>query len=322
MRKLKYYFSYAIMILKGHFLFKKREAYIKNLLYSNKKSNQKIDSGFNIIMIFNGVIPHGGIADRLKSILCVYAIAKHSNLKFGIHHVLPFNLEDYLKPKLNWDINKNELSFDLTYSKPLLISEISYSKFKKIIIRADKQLHIYATAYFQKVFKEYGYSKSQLFYELFEPSDELAREITHYQNLKKEWISFHFRFLNLLGDFEERELNNVLSLIDQEILINQCLKFVESKKDECENIFICSDSVKFLDSAEKLTNVFTIKGDIVHVDNSNLIKEDSYKKTFLDFFMLGKSKKIYSVFTKQMYSSYFPVLSAELNDVPIERIQI
>lgn len=308
------------MIIKGHFIFKDREKYIKKNLYSSNLTNST--SNHRIVMVYNGSIPHGGLADRLKSILCVYAVAKQYNLKFGIYHCHPFVLEDYLFPIYDWQIDPNVIIFDTKVARPSLISEISYTRFKNILKSTKMQLHIYATAYFPKVFKEFKYKKSDLFNELFSPSKQIKDEIMKYKSLYGKWIAVHFRFLNLLGDFEERELNKTLTVVERKALIEKCIKSILSLKNENISIFVCSDSMSFLKEVRKLDGVFIIDGAIIHTDHKNQVDKESYLKTFVDFFILGNSEKVYSVSTSQMYQSYFPVLASELNDIPFERIEI
>jgi hypothetical protein len=78
----------------------------------------------------------------------------------------------------------------------------------------------------------------------------------------------------------------------------------------------------FLSKAKQLNRVFTLPGKIIHVDCVMDEQKEVYMKLFVDFFMLSKAKKVYSIGTKQMYPTNFPVYAAKINNAPFERILI
>lgn len=310
-KKISNYFLY----LKGVILFRKRELLLKKQLY-------KADSKIDIIVIFNGKIPQGGLADRLKCILCVYAYAKKHSLSFGISHFHPFDLSYYLNPKTDWVVNPRDINYDPLVARPYLIPAISFTLFKLKLRKSKLEKHIYSSGYFPVIFKRYGYTIGGLFNELFSPSEKIKNTISFYKSEKKYWSAMHFRFLNLLGDFKEREFNRTLSNDESNKLVNTCLNFITRMQRVHPNIYISSDSQKFILEACKLDGVFTVEGNIIHVDNSNLIDNDFYLKTFLDFFLIANATKVYSIVGREMYASYFPVLACQLNNIPFERIQL
>lgn len=51
------------------------------------------------IAMVDGEAYHGGMCDRFKGIITLYAYCKYQNLPFRIRYTYPFRLEDYLSPQ-------------------------------------------------------------------------------------------------------------------------------------------------------------------------------------------------------------------------------
>lgn len=51
------------------------------------------------IAMVDGEAYHGGLCDRFKGIISLYAYCKCSGLPFRIRYTYPFRLEDYLAPR-------------------------------------------------------------------------------------------------------------------------------------------------------------------------------------------------------------------------------
>ena len=47
---------------------------------------------------------------------------------------------------------------------------------------------------------------------------------------------------------------------------------------------------------------------------------DTYLNSFVDFYMLADSRRIFSLGTDEMYPTQFPMYAAKVNDIPFERI--
>ena len=47
---------------------------------------------------------------------------------------------------------------------------------------------------------------------------------------------------------------------------------------------------------------------------------DTYLKSFVDFFMLAGSERVFSLGTSEMYPTEFPMYAAKVNGVPFERV--
>ena len=85
-------------------------------------------------------------------------------------------------------------------------------------------------------------------------------------------------------------------------------------------ILVTADSEYFLGEVSKLDFVFVLPGKIGHMDNQSGQELDVHRKTFLDFFMLSYSKKIYLLVTGKMYKSGFARRAAKLRGIPFVEI--
>jgi hypothetical protein len=101
-------------------------------------------------------------------------------------------------------------------------------------------------------------------------------------------------------------------------LILRCLWHLEKIHHENINkkILVTSDSITFLTEAGKLPYVFVIPGKIAHIRYSFGLSKEVYMKSFIDYFLLTHSKKIYSVVEGKMYNSGFPKMAALHNKIP------
>ena len=50
--------------------------------------------------------------------------------------------------------------------------------------------------------------------------------------------------------------------------------------------------------------------------------QDTYMKSFVDYFMLSNAKKVFQMTDKLLFRSGFPQRAAMLNDVPYEEIRL
>lgn len=59
------------------------------------------------IAMVDGTAIHGGMCDRFKGIITLYAYCKYRGLPFRIKYTHPFRLEDYLSPAVyDWTLKK------------------------------------------------------------------------------------------------------------------------------------------------------------------------------------------------------------------------
>lgn len=260
-----------------------------------------------------------GLADKLKGCLSSYLLCKKYELDFKIYWDEPFELSYYLKPnQYDWVISKTEIIRDSKVSQPVLIMELANIAFqdwinkwvfkKRIIHRRFMQTHLYTNMI-------YGVnSYNQAFEELFKPSDKLNEMLSEHINSIGKYISVSTRFMGLLGDFRDEDgFNNCLPENKAEALLDhsiEVLKKIISETSDEYNIFIASDSMRFVNRVKQLKRVYFIPGKIGH--SKFKCSEEIISKTFIDFFMLKNAHISYLLKSKEMYGSGFPWLASQV----------
>ena len=131
--------------------------------------------------------------------------------------------------------------------------------------------------------------------------------------------------MNLLGDFNETTgICAQLSKKEKEILIEKSLKQLEALHEQFpkKKILVNSDSVTFLKHVPNFEFVYTIPGNITHIDaNDSNDEYEVYEKTFLDFLMIANAEKIYLLRTGNMYNSGYPYAASLIYNKPFEIIE-
>lgn len=300
---------------------------LKEGYFRGNKTNNKYKK--KVICIYDSNTKCGGLADRLRGILSIYHICKKSNIEFKILFDFPFTIERYLLPnKVQWQINRNELEYNLastdlcfvpTYTGRIYEMRKQRQWFKKEFKKKFNEFHVRTNAPFS-----YRENYSKLFHELFRPSPILENLIaTQTQILGPNYISISFRFLDLLGDFNETFGRGTLSTKEkQEKLKNKCIKQIELLHERFpkQKILINSDSKTFLQAAETLNYTYVIPGKISHVDSADIVEENVHDKTLTDFFMIANAQSIYLVIAEQMYDSGFPYAASRIYERPFYKI--
>lgn len=264
-----------------------------------------------------------GFADKLKGIISAYAYAKANGLEFIIDHRVPFVLSEYLHPNYQWQKDSDKVSYNVWNTKRIYLidrgSDVSplYKTYKK-------QCHICTNIDSIDLINErYGknFSFSQLFHELFILSPLMKNEMNWYKKeLNSDYISLSFRFVNLLGDFEEYgryPLDNPAQLE----LMENCRNMVASlywKFEGKYKILVTSDSRKFIDWISDLEYIFLIPGSIGHSGRDGSLQ--TITKTMLDFFMISEARYVFLGKIGPMYASQFAKIAAAVNDVPFEML--
>ncbi|MDR2521893.1 MAG: hypothetical protein LBC72_04995, partial [Spirochaetaceae bacterium] len=129
----------------------------------------------------------------------------------------------------------------------------------------------------------------------------------HLSQIGGNFISASFRFMALLGDFNEAGSALVLPEADRQALITRCLEHLQEIHDENngEKILVTSDSITFVNKAKKFDFVYVAPGEIAHIDNAAGLDKAVHMKTFLDYMLLTYSQKLYLVVDGNMYRSGF-----------------
>ena len=282
--------------------------------------------------VFNidGRVHHGGLADRLKSIVVIYAYCKVHDKKFKINFTFPFRLENILLPnKYDWIISEGDLSDSLLDTKIIT----SYIGELNIKIHNNRQVHIYnfGGGYLDKFNAKYNtdYTVSSIFNDLFKHNNVLKNRLENLKNkIGGPYISITYRFQSLLGDFYEGEYFKKKGLsVDQNQknnLINQSIIALEEIKNSHPemNILVTSDSKTFLSEVEKLPGVFIIPGETVHMDFTSDAEIEVYMKAFLDLFMISGAEKIIRVSGLGLYGTGFPYFASLLGNKQADFIDI
>ena len=289
------------------------------------------------IAMVDGEAYHGGMCDRFKGIITLYAYCKYQNLPFRIRYTYPFRLEDYLSPAVyDWTLREREYTDNPLYSRVLYMrGEHMATRLLQLKI-TSRQIHFYSNrdclepinaAYAQGGRRAFDWG--ELYCELFKPGPVLSERIRAIQEkIGCNYYAAVFRFQNLLGDFQEYRYKSLNDKDDAEQLIGKCLDAVMQVKTAHGNqpLLVTSDSVTFLQRVMQIEGVHIIPGTLVHMDeHKNSVPQDpyaTYLKSFLDFYMLSEAQKIYRIGTSYMYPSKFPEYAAKVHHIPFESITI
>ena len=286
-----------------------------------------------VFMALNETTFSGGLSDRLRGIVSVYAECKRQGRPFRIVFE-PLHLEDYLAPnEYDWRIGEDEIDWDLTESYPCVLltyhndprnrwqhfvqSTVLRSYFRKHCT----QLHVFTNMIPRD--EEYR----TLFHELFKPADDLQQLIGyHLEKLggEKNYISCTFRFRQLLGDFKEG--GDILPVDQREAYIERCIETVKElhKQYGNKNILVTADSSTFLSELKEksLPYVYVMPGKVVHLGFTSDASKAVYMKSFLDMYMLSCSGTVYQATDKLLMRSTFPQRSALLGGAPYREIKV
>lgn len=280
-----------------------------------------------IFMVDDSGFYTGGLADRFKGAVSAYAWSLCNGIDFKIRYTFPFELSDYLVPASHdWILKEGE------FSRNLFDSHVMYARGEHgrrlLALKTSGQIHYYGNMdVLPAINAHYGknYTWGGLFRELFRPCDVLDEKVRELQNvIGAPYISAVFRFQNLLGDFEEYHFKAEEDQAKKERIISRCIDGIRDlqKKHPGMPVLVTSDSITFLQRASALEEVHVIPGKVVHIGSKGGEAYDTYLKSFVDFYMLAGSEKIFGLATEEMYKSEFPMYAAKVNDVPFERISL
>ena len=282
-----------------------------------------------IICMYDGRMDHGGIADRLRGVVSAYYVAKSMGYDFRIFFDHPFLLEDYLVPnKVDWRIDKEAICYNPADAEPMFcgsngtLVEPFFQKlwFRKRFREASRQLHVYTNALLLPRSKRYG----ELFRELFRPSDRLEKALRQYgEPLSGGYITVSLRFIGLLDDFTERDGKHI-SQEEQLRLMERCVAQVRKIHDRHpdKKVLLTSDSTRFLRyAAERLSFVYYIPGDVVHIDYQDKTSDDINMKLFVDMYLISRADEAFLLQTDQMYNSGFPRRAAQISGIPFHHVR-
>ena len=279
------------------------------------------------IFMADGKFLHGGMFDRLKGIISIYAIAKAQGKDFKIHFVHPFFLENYLVPNnFNWKINNNApINYQYPASRPILGYGECYEPSRILKDRKGEIHFYYGYNSLKEINEKYGtsFDWGELYDELFKPSPHLKKYLDYYKNeIGSKYIAIHTRFLNLLGDKTETAINPVLPEEKQNELkekISNCIGDIINQYHDFR-IMIASDSPNFIAYIqEKFPDVYIVPGEISHIGTHDS-NDAQIIKMFVDYYLIGGAIKVYSLWAEGMWKSAFPEYAAMIGGTDFERI--
>ncbi|HBH06232.1 MAG TPA: hypothetical protein DDX92_06490 [Flavobacteriales bacterium] len=281
--------------------------------------------GSAVVFEADGLVPQGGLVDRLKGIISIYYLCKKYGVDtFRINFTSPFKLEDFLIPNnVNWLIRENEISYKYPSSRPVYrVMESNPDVLDKVIKRHSGGCRfIYFNMDILKKREKSNHEQiwRECFHELFKMSPELQREIDAL-NIDKEAIAIHTRFVNLFGDFshylpgKSGFAKSVLNEQEREKLISKvCLRIDEIIKNHPNReILFFSDSNYFLGNLpeqyrEKLR---ILEGDVQQSEDMSKTGFEAHKKSFIDFMAMSYCNKVIRIEGSGLYKSAFSKYAA------------
>ncbi len=268
-----------------------------------------------------------GLTDRFKGIISVYALAKAIDVPYRCIYNHPICLTSFLVPnRYDWLPRQEELDDTVSGMRFKLMRKQRKARRLLRVLPLTKQVRIYANNNYldeiNRVFRT-EYKWGELFGELFKITEPLEKNLQYHQGqIGGPYIACVFRFQALLGDFEEYHFKPLSKIEQRQLIARNKEALRRITETSTVPVLVTSDSSTFIGEIKALDNVYTIPGKVVHIDNAANEKEEVYMKSFVDFFMLSRAQKIYSIGTKIMYRTDFPAFAAKVNDVPFERILI
>lgn len=270
----------------------------------------------------------GGMADRFKGAVTAYAYCKQRGIDYRINYTFPFELSDYLSPaQYDWRLKDGEFT-DCVWDSFLMYARAEHGRRLLRKRLGKKQLHFYGNYNNLELLNRKGstdYKWGELFKELFRPGKELSEALdAEKSKIGKEYVSAVFRFQNLLGDFSEYKFSQLEDKVRCESIKNSCLEGIRKIQERYPGmpVLVTSDSSTFLMLASEIPGVHTVSGKVVHMGSTAGEDFSTYLKSFIDFYMLADSRRIFAMGTKEMYRTQFPMYAAKVNDIPFERIQL
>ena len=298
-------------------------AYVKRYLWPLPKFRREI------VVMVDGVHSHGGLTDRFRNILSIYAYCKEHTIPFRIHYVYPCELKHFLLPNVyDWTIKPSDITYSYYDSKEMIlyvrpIEDVKSDEMirinneehlnllgEELRKRKNIQYHLYgntclAAGHYQELWKE-----------LFKMTPFLEAHINQVRkNFKEPYESVTLRFQQLLGDFEEGDYET-LSKEAKEVLIQTCIDKIDELYHtgyfSTPKVLITSDSQTFLKRVEELSYVYTIPGKLEHMDFTQNDNLEVNVKPFIDLILLSEAQRLTLLKVGKMYKSGFPAFAAEL----------
>lgn len=286
----------------------------------------------NYIFMVDGRIHHGGMFDRLKGAVTVYAVAKAQQKDFKINWTYPFDLRKYLEPvDVDWTIDEKSMNFNL-FTHHTVIAYGEYKSPVRLFKKRRRETHFYyGYDSLKEVNENYhcNFEWGKLYRELFKPTSYLQQHLDLYQSeIGNDYIAIHTRFMNLLGDKTETDINPELPLKGRERLKQDAVRAVrkiimreETAYGRHVRVMIASDSMNFIRYVQKeIADVYIVPGTAKHIDTAGQTSDGENIKMFTDYYLMAQARKVYSLWHEGMWKSAFPEYAARIGGVHLERV--
>ncbi|QUB71139.1 hypothetical protein J4864_02660 [Prevotella multiformis] len=281
------------------------------------------------VFMVDGRIPHGGMFDRLKGLITVFAVSKALGKPFRLNWSYPFVLSKYLEPnKYDWIIDESQMTFGLlSYKNIIAYGEIVNPS--RLCKKRSSETHFYyGYDSLDKVNAHFGtdYKWGELYRELFRPTAYLQRYLERYRTeIGDSYIAIHTRFMNLLGDKTETAVNPELDSDSQKnALVASAVNAIKkiSSQHFGMNVLIASDSMVFIEEIKKaMPDVYIVPGTVKHIDTAGETDDSENIKMFTDYYLISGAQKVYSLWHEGMWKSAFPEYAARIGNVSFERVE-
>ena len=285
-----------------------------------------------MVFVADGRFPHGGMFDRLKGAVSVYAAAQCIGREFRISFSHPFDLRDYLEPAAyDWRIDARALEHRFPHARPIFMYGEGRNP-KRLVRRRRCESHFYlgfdALEWLNRRFGA-NFEFGELYRQLFRPTAKLQAYIRHYhEEIGGKYIAAHFRFMNLIGDTTEfTSIKPTLPEDEQKVLIDKSLEQLRLVAQHPlvangeARVMLATDSAVFTSVVrEAMPLVYVAPGEIRHIGTATDNSDASNIKMFLDYYLIAGAEKVYNFVSKGMWKSAFPEYAAKIGNAPFERI--
>ena len=270
-------------------------------------------AGHTVYFVMDPKMHHPGMVDRFKAIVCVNYIAKVNGFDFKIVRNSDFPIWEYLGDERQY-ADFLELSPYVGDSR--LFSYNGGVKRVPRLCKSVSQYHVYnfiGLDFLQNCFQADEWKKvwRDSFNEVFKllpKASALLESVYCSFPAERTYVAVHLRFVNALEQFEEG-YSNSLSQSEKDALLALALRALDvlKKRHADKTLVVFSDSNVFLKKAEEAGYEIPPKfGNLGHIS----FDPSALEKALIDFFLISKSSKAYSVRGGKLYTSEFSKYAA------------
>lgn len=269
-----------------------------------------------------------GIADRLRSIVTAYVIAKENKREYFLYHDKDFLIDEYLEPaQVNWRIEEKEICRGL--------NNVSFLWFLQTWPKLNplrKEYHCYwaSSLIDMKVLPpdiQSKYTFSSVFWTLFKMTPKLEHLLNTTMQAaelkEKQYLAVHLRFLNFFEAVEERctDTEGTATRKEQTAMLDNVNQTLVNLYNEYRlKIVLFSDSNRFLTSPHP--DFCTIlPGKVGHVLR-HTHNDEIIGKAFVDLMVISKAHSVVSITGEGIYGGGFSMTAASIGHKPFIKVPL